>query len=537
MNRRAGSAVVANPILVGAVTVLVVVIAVFLGYNANNGLPFVPTRLLKVEIANGANLVPGNEVRSGGFRIGVVDDMQAVRLPGGKVGARLELKLDDAFGRVPVDSTVVVRSRSALGLKYVELTRGSAARTYESGDTLPAAQAKVPVDIDDVYDIFDARTRKAGQEALGGYGTALAGRGVDLNSTIVAAPSLFAHLAHVTRNLADPQTALPTFLAELDDAARVLAPVSRLQAGLFGDMATTFDAISRDPRKLQSTIAKGPDTLSVGTRSLQVNRPFLQDTALFARDLQGAARSLRSALPTVNRALAVGIPVTRRSTGLYEDLKPPLRALTRLAQAPTTTGALRGVEATVTTLQPQLRFVGPYVTVCNHFNSFWTFAAEHLSAPDLAGSGQRALLNMGPSALPGVGSNDGIDGDAANEFAHGKVSDAPGAVEEQLHAGFYGSAIKDDGTAECEAGQQGYLGSANPFRDRSNGDPYQRVVVDHPADYGVRVGRNYAHFDRAGRGTGLGPARGPAGETYTARPGGTGVDTPPLTSYPAEAAR
>jgi tetratricopeptide (TPR) repeat protein len=34
----------ANPVLIGAVTVLIAIIAVFLAYNANTGLPFVPTR-------------------------------------------------------------------------------------------------------------------------------------------------------------------------------------------------------------------------------------------------------------------------------------------------------------------------------------------------------------------------------------------------------------------------------------------------------------------------------------------------------------
>ena len=74
---RLTASIVANPVLVGAVTTLVVVVAVFLAYNANNGLPFVPTRSLNVQIANGAELVHGNEVRSGGFRVGVVTDMVA----------------------------------------------------------------------------------------------------------------------------------------------------------------------------------------------------------------------------------------------------------------------------------------------------------------------------------------------------------------------------------------------------------------------------------------------------------------------------
>ena len=71
MRRRGPASIVANPVLVGAVTTLVVVVAVFLAYNANNGLPFVPTtRQIDVQVANGAELVPGNEVRAGGYRVG-----------------------------------------------------------------------------------------------------------------------------------------------------------------------------------------------------------------------------------------------------------------------------------------------------------------------------------------------------------------------------------------------------------------------------------------------------------------------------------
>ena len=38
-------------------TVLVVMVTVFLAYNANQGLPFVPTKQLKVDFADGSNLV------------------------------------------------------------------------------------------------------------------------------------------------------------------------------------------------------------------------------------------------------------------------------------------------------------------------------------------------------------------------------------------------------------------------------------------------------------------------------------------------
>ncbi len=510
--RRSRSSIVANPVLIGAVTTLVVVVAVFLAYNANNGLPFVPTRSLDVEFPNGANLVRGNEVRSGGYRVGVVEDMEPVRLAGGKVGALLHLKLDDRLGPIPVDTTVKIRPRSALGLKYVELTKGRSSTTIANGGRLPASQASVPVDIDEVYNTFDRPTREASQENLQGFGDALTGRGADVNRTLQAAPSLFRHLARVMRNLHDPQTDLDRFFAELADAARIVAPVSQVNARLFTTMANTFEAFSRDPQALKDTIAKSPDTLRVGTASLAAQRPFLAHTAAFSDDLRVAAGELETALPIVNRALEAGTPVTRRTAGLYDDLQDSMGALQDLAVAPTTIGALRGFTATVTTLQPTLRFLGPYVTVCNSWNFFWTLAAEHLSAPDPSGSEQRALLNSSDQGPPNE--NDSVSSDTANEFAHGKQG-------QHLHTAAYGRAVTAQGLANCQAGQSGYVQRANPYRDRSlKGDPYEQVVVEPPVSGGLRVGPTYARIGRDGKGQGLNVDRVPAGQTFTATPGG-----------------
>ena len=72
MNNR-GAGIAGNPVLIGAATVLVILVAVFLAYNANQGLPFVPTYSLKAEVPSAAALVRGNEVRIGGSRVGTVD--------------------------------------------------------------------------------------------------------------------------------------------------------------------------------------------------------------------------------------------------------------------------------------------------------------------------------------------------------------------------------------------------------------------------------------------------------------------------------
>jgi virulence factor Mce-like protein len=523
--RRSQSSIVANPVLVGAVTVLVLVVAVFLAYNANNGLPFVPTREVKVNIVNGSNLVKGNEVRAGGYRIGVVQDMEPVRLASGEVGAQLDLKLDKKIGALPVDTTVLIRPRSALGLKYVELTKGKSSKTLIDGGTLDATKGGAPVDLDDVINTFDEPTRVGSQQSLQGFGDALTGRGADLNETIQHLPSLLGHLTHVTRQLSQPSTGLVRFFKELGDAARIVAPVAKVNSKLFTDMGSTFAAIDADPKALKDTIAKTPSTLSVATRSLAVQQPFLEHTASFSRDLAGASVQLRAALPTLNHALEIGTPVTKRSSGLYKNLQGSMLALRDLARAPTTAGALRGLTATVKTLQPQIRYLGPYITVCNTFTYFWTFAAEHFSSPSSTGGEQRALFNS-DSPTAALDGNDGVGSDSANEFAHGKSG-------EYSHSTYYGSAVNSKGEANCEAGQNGYSYSANPFRDRAlKGDPYKRAVVDHPVG-DERVGSTFARLDKEAHGVGRNPDHVPAGETFTVRPGGAGVDTPDPHTYPA----
>ena len=61
MRRRGSASIAANPVLIGAATTLVVIVAVFLAYNANNGLPFVPSYSLKVNVPSAAQ--PGEGQR------------------------------------------------------------------------------------------------------------------------------------------------------------------------------------------------------------------------------------------------------------------------------------------------------------------------------------------------------------------------------------------------------------------------------------------------------------------------------------------
>jgi ABC-type transporter Mla subunit MlaD len=125
-----------------------------------------------------------------------------------------------------------------------------------------------------------------------------------------------------------------------------VAPVSQTGARLFTDMATTFEAISRDPNALESTIAQSPSTLNVATNSLQTQQPLLSDLATLGRALTPASASLGTALPQIDPALEVGTSTLRRAPVLNANLQGVMRALKSLAQAPGTNIAINALSAT-----------------------------------------------------------------------------------------------------------------------------------------------------------------------------------------------
>ena len=489
--RKTGAGIASNPVLVGGVTVLVVIVAVFLSYNANKGLPFVPTTALKVRVPNGANLVPGNDISSGGTRVGVIDQMRPIRMPNGQVIAELDLKLDKKIGDIPVDSNFRVRPRSALGLKYLELDEGVSKKHFQSGDTVPVSQGTNSTDIDQVLQMFDAKTRKASQDNLQGFGDSFAGRGQSIGRTVEELPAFLQHLQPVMMNLSDPNTQLDRFIKALADTARVVAPVSKQNAALFTSMATTFEALSRDPQALRDTISKGPPTMDTAIESFRVQRPFRANLAGFGTDFTPATAELRDALPTLNHAIDTAIPVNRRAPQLNDELAKTLDQLRELAQAPGSVPGVRGLGATVNTLNPQLRFYGPYITVCNSANYFFTYLAEHFSEPDNSGSAQRALAN---TAAP---QDDGVGSMGADEPANGR--NAKGTQQFAQNQP-YGAAITPDGRADCETGQRGWL-----ERNAGGLDQQYRVNLN-PRTPGAQ-GPTFT-----------GAPRVPAGETFTAVP-------------------
>jgi virulence factor Mce-like protein len=458
-NRSAG-VLVNSPVLVGTVTVLVAFVAVFLAYNANAGLPFVPTYDLRAELPSGAKLVKGNEVRIGGFRAGVVTAVEpGVKDVGGRrrAIALVDLELERRIEPLAADSSARIRPRSPLGIKYVELTPGRSRRELAAGDVLPLAQTSESLEFEDVYDTFQPRTREDLRRAAEGLGDAFAARGPDVNEALRRSAPFLARLTPVMRTLAAPRTRLGELVRQLGATAAQLAPVAETPGRLARHTADTVAALNRDPQALRGTLERTPPTLDVATRSLRRTRPLLVETSDLVRRLRPAAAGLPRTLPPIDSALRAGTPVLARSVDLSRRLGAATRALRDLVRDPRTLMSLRDLRTSLRVLRPAIELVAPYQTVCNYTVYFFVPLGEHLSEPSPGGTQQPQLakmvnqtqpnsvaftLNSRPWDLPPGQPAQGatFDGQPA-----GRAMGSP-----------YQPAVDSRGRADCQNGQNGY---------------------------------------------------------------------------------
>ncbi|WP_354702138.1 hypothetical protein DSM112329_02491 [Paraconexibacter sp. AEG42_29] len=470
MNRRSSSALTANPVLIGAVAVLVVVTAVFLSYNANKGLPFVPSKSYKVQVASGANVLPGADVKIGGQRVGFVEDLKPVQDSRGKVVAELAVKLDESSGAVPVDSVWRVRPRSPIGLKYVELTRGASTRILADGDTVPTTRTSFATELDQYQNIFDEETRAGVGKVVRESGNTFALRGIALNDTLSDAPRLLEHLEPVARSLTAPGTRLRELFRELGDGARVVAPEAEAFAHSFTAGADTFQAWSSDEDALAESIRESAPTLAVATPSLRAQRPLLVALRENAAAIERVADVLPAAAPPLTRALAGAPEPLRRAPALSGRLSDNVQALGVLSRDPATSATFVGIRRLGDILRPLTRHVGPYITVCNYFNYAFTHAGEHLTEPDPTGTAQRTLQNSASrnrdSGAPSIATPGAVRPQNGQATSSG--------VPIHLHGQSYGPAVSASGAADCEAGQRGYLKRLNT----QTKDPSLNIVRD-----------------------------------------------------------
>ena len=203
------TALAGSPVLVGAATVLCALVAVFLSYNANNGLPFVPTYDMTVQVPDAAGLVRGNEVRIGGKRVGVIEKIGAEYTEEGDLYSTLEVVA--AHDARAAAGGHAGHGAAALAARP-QVPRAEAGRLGggdRRGRTAAAAQA--PADRRarrGAQRVRRADSRRACATCSASWRRPSPAAGMDVNALLAESPELFGGVERVARNLSDPDTRL-----------------------------------------------------------------------------------------------------------------------------------------------------------------------------------------------------------------------------------------------------------------------------------------------------------------------------------------
>ena len=443
----------ASPTMVGAVTMLIAIVAVFLAYNANNGLPFVPVYRVSVEVPNAARLTNNNEVRIGGYRVGVIesiepvqkDDVQTTAASDGAVAAQaaddtggvaalLNLKLDKTAEPLPAgldfprSLQVCVRPQVPRGRSRqwrgrpggVHLQRHRRRRRLHAAllrlraapPRAPPATAASRSRRNSTTSPTPSTPRRARTPAATSSATATRSpaRGFSLNIAIENLKPLLVYLKPVADKLAEPATQAGGASSPRSAAPpRSSRPSSEEQAELFTFMATTFTAISSDPEALKETISEGVPTLADGDRDPAAAAP------LPARLRHPLGRPAPRRLGPSDHPADPERRHRRRDAGaqpLGDDEPGPE------GRAPGAARARRSTEHADRAdppeghvrlgVAPRASWVVPAQTNCNYWNYFFTNLPNGLSDPDQLGfTFRQALTNypLGPQGfnLPGLG--------------------------------------------------------------------------------------------------------------------------------------
>jgi virulence factor Mce-like protein len=459
MKSRRRSSLAGSPLLIGALTTLIVAVAVFLSYNANNGLPFVPTYNLKIVLPETSGLQPTNQVRIAGTRVGVVSSLTPHQDPAtGRLTAIADLKLEKGVQPLPADTKAIVLSVSAIGLKYLELERGTSSQALKPGATIPVSQTREPVDINQFFDMFDKKTRTASQQNLNNFGDGLAARGLGLNNTIATLRPLVTNAIPALANLAAPKTGLRELWIALDRAASQTAPVAQANANVFSELDTFFTAWAGVAGSVERTIEGGPPALEQATYSLPHEASFMEKSAEFMRLLRPTASALRISARPLGHAFAEGAVNLRAATALNTRLAAAAQAFQAFAQNPVVTLGLEDLTQTTLLGNPLVAGLAPEQATCNYLTLAFRNVASLFSENIGVGTLARVMPVLSPDGVNAEGfpssapaSGPSIDREAA---PGGKLG--PLINDNHLHYNPYPNVAGPGQPQACEAGNETY---------------------------------------------------------------------------------
>ncbi|MDQ6834839.1 MAG: MlaD family protein [Actinomycetota bacterium] len=444
--RQAAGALLNNPIMVGTMTILVVLVAVYLSYIAENGLPFTPTYSLNVEVANAGQLIKNADVRIGGARVGQVLTIspEPATRSWPHPYARLGLSLQRNLQPLPADTHYRVRLASVLGGNYVELLPGhDRGRGVADGGTLtlstnPRLDHNLAfVDLDSALAAFGPRTRHGLRGVLTGLGDTVAGRGAQFNDAIGGVRDLLGPARSLLSVLAHPQTRLAGFMHGLAGTTGALAPVAPVIDSLLAGSAMTFAALDRPALGL--SLDQLPGTEAVASAVLARAEPVLGQAAGIVRALKPSAAILPLAAGRLDAIITSATPVFVRIPKLARALSGASGAIYALARDPASRQTFTVIGSSDLGTFGASAFIGLGATL-----QTVSAAQFHCNAAGLW------VHNFGSALSEGDSSGSWLRFQPIFENSQTFASAAPAS---DLHLNYY----PIENARQCQAGNEGYV--------------------------------------------------------------------------------
>lgn len=292
----------------GAVGIGFALLLLYIGFTAPERIPGRSYYNLTAQFNDADNLTKSYQVRIGGRLVGQVLEP---RVQDGKGVVRLQLTPD--IEPLKSDTTLRVRPRSAVGVRFVELVPGTKGVPLGEGDVIPAGQTSETVQLDEALGTFDAKRRAKLKTFISELGGGLVSRGEDVNDTVRTAPRFLSDLDAVAGAVNARAGAPARFVAESRGAAAAADPVRDVIARGFRPEADALEVFTGNEAPLRRLLDVAPGDLSAVRAGLARTDPFLTETRAFA----AAARP----------ALRAGVPALRETAALLAEARPGLRDL------------------------------------------------------------------------------------------------------------------------------------------------------------------------------------------------------------------
>jgi phospholipid/cholesterol/gamma-HCH transport system substrate-binding protein len=378
-----------NPPSVGRLLVMSVFalscvgIVLYLWLTFGGSVPLKPEGYrVHVKFPEGTTLAQEAEVRLAGVKVGSVKTKE---LSGEALDA--ELEIEEAYAPIPADSRAILRQKTLLGETYVELSPGTkGGETIKDNGDLGPGQVSPTVELDEIFQAFDGKTRRAFQRWLDNQGRAFDNRGEDLNDAL--------------GNLAP-------FAEDANDVLAILNEQDAATRGLVRDTGVVFEALTERGGQLRDLIENSNRVFETTARrdqqladTFRVFPTFLDESRVTMERLSEFAVATNPLITQLRPAARELSPTLIQLRGLAPDLKGLFRDL-----GPLITASRRGLPALeryLEDLRPVLgqledfgRSFNPIIDYLGHYKreivSFFALDASATQATDAPPSarGQR----------------------------------------------------------------------------------------------------------------------------------------------------